>query len=126
MHTPLKVVVIIATLLAMPAWAGAKNHFECVLEKMPGVKSDSEANAIWKACLKAHGSPREVKLGSGRGWFGYDSGTECADDKAGETDSQAGVTMITTACNRLYDDPKGPKTVKNPEERGIKFGDLLQ
>jgi hypothetical protein len=66
-----------------------------------------------------------VAQGSGRGWFGYDSGDECANDKARDTDSETAVTMIGTACRKLYDDPKGPKTV-DTRERGIKFGDLLQ
>jgi len=126
MRTPLKVVVLVAALVVMPAWAGAKNHYECVLEKMPGAKTDGEAATLWKACLAKYGSPREVKQGSGRGWFGFDSGDECVTDKTRETNSQTAVTMIGTACRKLYDDPRGPRTADVPEERGVKLGDLLQ
>ena len=127
MHKSRTVVVLLTALLAMPAHAGPKNHYECVLEDMPGTKTDGEAATVWKACLAKYGSPRDVKQGAARGgWFSYDSGDECVQRKASDTDSQTAVTMIGTACRKLYDGPRGPKTVKGPEERGIKFGDLLQ
>lgn len=127
MHSSQKVVaLLIALLLVTPAWAGPKNHYECVLEKMPGARSDGEAAATWKACLARHGSPADVKQGAGRGWFGFDDGAECIQDKARDTDSETAVTMIGTACRKLYDDPRGPRKADD-RERGIHhLGDLLQ
>ncbi|MCC2657872.1 MAG: hypothetical protein K0Q76_2980 [Panacagrimonas sp.] len=127
MQKPRTVIVLLTALLAMPAHAGPKNHYECVLEEMPGTKTDGAAATIWKGCLAKFGSPRDVKQGAARGgWFSFDSGDECAQDKAQDTDSKTAATMISTACRKLYDDPRGPKPAFNPEERGIKFGDLLQ
>ena len=120
MHTPLKVVVLLGALVAFAASARPENQSECVLDKMPGVKTDGEAAAIWKSCVEKFGSPRDVKQGSGRGLFGYDSGDECTDKKADGTPSRTGVTMIRTACRKLYDDPNGPKATRQiPEESSI-------
>lgn len=127
MHSSQKVVVLLtALLLATPAWSGAKNHYECVLEKMPGAKSNAEAAATWKACLAKHGSPADVKQGSGRGWFGFDSGDDCIHDRTRDTGSETAVTMIGSACRRLYDDPRGPRKADDRERGAHHLGDLLQ
>lgn len=97
--------LIVLLVLFLPTFAHAGNTATCVLDKMPGVQNDATAAAIYQLCVREHGALLSVDPGSGRGWFSYESGVECAADKAKETSSQRGAMMIRVSCNRLYDKP---------------------
>lgn len=95
---------ILAALLFLPVVASASDYAQCVLERVPGVANDAAAIAAHQVCLsKFPGGIQSVKQGSGRGFFGYDSGAECTLKKAGETRSQRGAAMISASCRKLYD-----------------------
>lgn len=94
-------------LIAAPAMA-ADNFAECIIAKMPGVQNDAVAGAIARTCLAEHpGGIDAVKQGSGRGFFGYDSGNECIIKKGEKIISRIGGNLLTGSCNKLYD-PDGP------------------
>lgn len=94
---------IILAAAAAPAFAA--NYATCVLDKMPGVANDVAAHSVYQLCLQEHpGGLAAVPQGSGRGFFGYNSGAECTAKKAGETRSQQAAYMINGACRKLYDE----------------------
>jgi hypothetical protein len=105
----------IAALLAAPLTASAANYATCLLDKLPGVQNTPAAYAAAKVCRAEYPAGLEgVPQGSGAGLFSYRSGSECALEKAGETQSNQAARMISGACNRLYN-PAGitPGTASN-------------
>lgn len=89
-------------LASAPAFAG--NYATCVLDKMPEVKNDVAANAVYRVCRDKY--PGEIEQGSGRGLFTYKSGAECAAKKSADTPSNRAASFIRQACMKLYDEPK--------------------
>jgi len=84
----------------------AGNFATCIIDKMPGVQNDAAAYATLNLCKIEHPQGMAgVEKGSGRGYFSFKSGAECAAKKAASTLSRAGGQFIYTACTRLYDEP---------------------
>ena len=91
--------------LSLDVFAG--NYATCLLDKAPGLQNDAAAQAAINFCMKEYPSGvNSVARGSGRGWFSYKSGSECALKKAADTHSQLAGRAIFLACNLLYDEPK--------------------
>lgn len=100
-----KVAILIATLLPFAEPASAGNFATCLLDELPGTENDQAAYAVHQVCKDRYPAGLEgVERGSGRGFFGYESGAECTMDKARETRSRAAAFRIRAACNRLYGD----------------------
>lgn len=96
---------IAALLLLTTPPAFAANYATCILDKMPGVANDVAAHSVYQLCLQEHPDGlAAVPQGSGRGFFGYESGAECTAKKAGDTRSQQAAYMISGACRKLYDE----------------------
>lgn len=91
-------------LTAAPVFAA--NYATCILDTLPGTQNDVAAYAAMQVCQGKHpGGLDTVQQGSGRGFFGYDSGAECTAKKAGDTRSQRAAYIIGGACRKLYDEP---------------------
>lgn len=89
------------------ATAQAGNFATCLLDKLPGVRSNQATRASLRICLDQYpGGWNSVEQGSGRGMFAdYDSGDACTLELAKETtDRQAGF-LIAKSCKLLYDEP---------------------
>ncbi|WP_211276242.1 hypothetical protein [Halopseudomonas pachastrellae] len=104
-QTPMKAITLLfITLLSPLAFAG--DYATCLLDKLEGVQNDQAARSAIRLCLREHpGGINSVEKGSGRGIFGYDSGDECALDKASDTQSNVAGYQVRVACYRLYDKP---------------------
>lgn len=90
-----------------PAMAG--NFATCILDRMPGSQNDAATRAIMEVCRQKYPKGYEdVLQGSGIGWFGYESGAECAAKKAAKTSNTLAGRAIYIACNCLYDQPNAP------------------
>ena len=100
-------------LTAAPAFAA--NYATCVLDKMPGVANDVAAYAVYNTCHDKY--PGDVEQGSGRGFFGYASSTECIADKARDTRSAKAAQFVGVACRKLYDEPNPFAKYVNPFEK---------
>ncbi len=99
----MKKTLAVAALLALPGLAMAGNFATCLLDELPGTQNDSAAGAAYQVCSGKYPARYDgVAQGSGRGFFGYDSGAECALAKAKDTRSNNAAGMIRVACNRLY------------------------
>jgi hypothetical protein len=97
--------------LPSPAAALAGNYAECILKRASGVQNDQAAYAAHEFCQSRHpGGLAAVVQGSGRGFFGFESGAECTLKKASDTPSRYAARSIAYACDRLYDPPKRPIT----------------
>lgn len=103
----------IIALLACPSLAMANNFAQCLLDELPGVQNNNSAGAAYQVCSARHPERYAgVAQGSGRGFFGFDSGAECALKKARDTRSMDAAGMIRVACNRLYN---APESTENAE-----------
>lgn len=90
--------------LLLPFSAAAADYASCLLDKLPGTQNDVAAHAAHQLCVaKFPGGLQAVKQGSGRGFFGYDSGAECTFEKSADTPSRRAGMLIGAACKRLYD-----------------------
>jgi hypothetical protein len=97
----------IVALLAFSGLAQAGNFATCLLDELPGVQNNNAAGAAYQVCSAKYPERYAgVAQGSGRGFWGYESGAECALKKARDTRSQDAAGMMRVACNRLYDRPK--------------------
>lgn len=96
--------IAVLALVASPAFAG--DYATCLLDKLPGVANDVAARAIVQVCVSENpGGMLAVPQGSGRGFFGYKSGAECAAKKASDTRSEVAAGLIWAACRKLYEEP---------------------
>ncbi|WAB91950.1 hypothetical protein OSS47_28195 [Pseudomonas citronellolis] len=97
--------LLVISLSCTSAFAG--NFATCLLDELPGTQNDNAAGAAYQVCSGKYPARYDgVAQGSGRGFFGYDSGAECALAKAKDTRSNQAAGMIRAACNRLYDEKK--------------------
>lgn len=95
--------IITIALLAISGLAQAGNFATCLLDELPGVQNNNAARAAYQVCSAKYPERYDgVEQGSGHGFFGYDSGAECALKKARDTRSNDAAGMIRVACNRLY------------------------
>ncbi|MDR0576958.1 MAG: hypothetical protein LBI87_05375 [Candidatus Accumulibacter sp.] len=98
------VVTIFLSLVSMSSSAG--NFATCLLDKLPDVQNNIAAKAIIQICENEYpGGLSNIVRGSGRGWFGYDSGAKCAAKLAAKTQSEEAGRLIFIACNVLYNEP---------------------
>lgn len=98
----------------------AGDYATCILDQMPEVMNDTAARSVMVLCNQKYpAGMREIKTGSGRGMWGYDSGLECIREKAKGTASPLGAKILGAACHRLYDEPRpfDPSTAvpENPQ-----------
>lgn len=114
--------VFLAILLACPPLVQAGNFATCLLEELPGVQNSNAAGAAYQVCTAKHPEKYDgIEQGSGRGLLGYNSGAECAMEKARDTRSNDAAGMIRVACNRLYNPPE-KKCSALAEEFGLDCG----
>jgi hypothetical protein len=96
--------------LVFSASANAGNYATCVIDRLPGTKNNAVFYANVRLCAdKYPGGSHSVLPGSGRGWFAYDSGAECAAKKASDTPNELAARMIFAMCQRLYDPAPEPR-----------------
>lgn len=78
------------------------SHAQCILKEMPGVANDIVAQQIAISCKRRY--PAGFNTDEGPGPFArYGSGAECAAKLGKDTPSRTGGTLITIACQRLYE-----------------------
>lgn len=122
----------IIALLACPSLAMADNYATCLLDKLPGVQNEAATISAVRLCQADYpGGLTNVAQGAGRGLFAsYDSGDECAFEKAKDTRDRRAAQLIGSACLRLYNNPPKPirpvklfedlKAQKNPVAAPLK------
>lgn len=97
-------VLMVALMSAQNAVAG--NFATCILDTVPSIQSDAAARAAYQICLKRYPDGiNGIQQGDGRWWFGFNSGADCILKKAADTRSVVAGSLITAACNRLYNEP---------------------
>lgn len=80
---------------------GYENRWECILDRMPGVESDTEAVQIYRQCvMEFPESFVEQKISSS--FFGADNAGECVKENVEKGSSRKAALYISAACTRLY------------------------
>lgn len=93
-------------LLAASFPAFSENYATCLIDGLPGTSNHAAHEAIVQTCLQKHPSGfSRIKIGEGRGWFGFKSGAECTIKKAKDTTFPTSAGMIGMACRCLYNQP---------------------
>lgn len=104
----MKALIVVVAILQC-GLAAAGNYAECLLEKMPDVKSDAMRYAVMRTCAtEFSGRLSSVERGAGRGLFGFKSGDACVLKKAANIGYQPAASAIAVACRCLYDEPAPP------------------
>ncbi|WP_417914019.1 hypothetical protein [Candidatus Electronema sp. JM] len=81
-------------------WFGPSNYFECILDKMPGVKNDTVASETMQICRKEFPNQSEVKKKSAI--IGIKNSSECVLKYAKDETSPLSARLIKAACYKLY------------------------
>lgn len=79
---------------------GPSNYWECILDRMPGVKNDSVAIEVIRKCRKKFPNSLEVEKKSPL--FGVKTAGECVLKYGKDISSPRGVKLVRIACYRLY------------------------
>lgn len=81
---------------------GASNIYECLLDKMPGVKNDATAVELYKICKKEFPiSPEYVE--KKKTFFGVKTTSECIIKHAENVTSPKAAQWIRHSCYKLYE-----------------------
>ena len=97
--------VAIAVFSSFPASSvggmfGPSNYQECILDEMPGVKSDSIAIQVIRTCWKEFSGSRIVERK--KPLFGINTEGECLLKYGKDVASPKGLRAIREACRRFY------------------------
>ena len=77
---------------------GYDNYWECILDKMDGVKNNAVAREVIRECKSKKLTTYVKEKGS---LFGT-TASECVQDNADDVASELGAARVKSACYRLY------------------------
>lgn len=105
MKTLLLVILLIAqNSVAMAGWFGPDNYWECLLDKMQQVQSDTIAEEVVGICKEQHPFHERIFVEKKRRWFGPKTANECTLKYGKRVQSEIGARYIQSACYKLYPD----------------------
>jgi len=107
---------LVFALSCSPAMAG--NFATCLLDNLPGTQNAAVHAAAVSMCVQQNPNRfYDIQKGSGRGFFGYSSGTECTIDKGKNTTWADSAILIGVACECLYTKGAKGNFCENPFKR---------
>ncbi len=83
-------------------WFGADNYWECILDEMQDVQSDTIAEEAIKSCKNAHPFNERIFIKKKTPWFGVKSASQCVLKYGKKVQSEVGARYIQAACYKLY------------------------
>lgn len=90
---------------ASPAgWFGHDNYWECLLENLEGVQTDTVANEAIDLCKEDYPFYERTFIDKKEPWFGVKSADECVIKYGKHVKSEIAVRYIQSACYKLYPD----------------------
>ena len=83
-------------------WFGPDNYWECLLDEMQEVQSDTIAEEIVSACKDKFAFHDRIFVEKKRPWFGIKTASACVIKYGKRVQTEIGARYIQSACYKLY------------------------
>ena len=89
---------------ASAGWFGPNNYWECILDNMKNVQSDTIAKEVTSSCKADHPIHTRIFIEKKKPWFGVKTASQCVIKHGKHVKSEFGAEQIQAACYKLYHD----------------------
>ena len=96
--------IIVATPSTYAGWFSADNYWECILDDMRDIQSDTIAEEVINSCKDAHPFHERIFVEKKYPWFGLKTASECVLKYGKNIKSELAARHIQAACYKLYPD----------------------
>ena len=90
--------------LALAGWFGHDNYWECLLENLESVQTDTVAEEAIDLCKSDYPFYERTFVDKKKPWFGVKSAEECVVKYGKHVNSEIAARYIQSACYKLYPD----------------------
>ncbi|MEM8844494.1 MAG: hypothetical protein AAGB35_05555 [Pseudomonadota bacterium] len=85
-------------------WFSHDNYWECLLENLEGIQSDTIANEVIESCQSEYMFYERTFVDKKYPWFGVKTADECVIKYGKHVKSEIAARYIQSACYKLYPD----------------------
>lgn len=100
LHKALIVITLFLPSAVNSGLFGPSNYYECILDEMPEVQSNHDADQISRMCRKDYPDRSDVEMKEPI--FGVKTVSECVEEYGKDVLSDSATSFIRSACRRLY------------------------
>tara|TARA_R110002096_G_scaffold297437_3_gene491916 strand:+ start:334 stop:636 length:303 start_codon:yes stop_codon:yes gene_type:complete len=87
---------------ACAGWFSPDNYWECILDEMQNVQSDTIAEEVVISCKDKFAFHDRIFVEKRRPWLGPKTATACAVKYGKKVQTEIGARYIQSACYKLY------------------------
>ena len=102
--SPAASVLVLASPIATAGWFSADNYWECILDDMQLVQSDTVAQEVVKSCKDQYPFHERIFIEYKHPWFGPKTASQCVLKYGKKIQSEVGARHLQAACYKLYPD----------------------
>lgn len=85
-------------------WFSPDNYWQCLLDKMSNVQTDTIADEVLAYCKDRHPFHERVFIEKKSPWFGIKTASECSIKHGKNVNSELAARHIQAACYKLFPD----------------------
>jgi len=85
-------------------WFGPDNYWECIIDSMQDVQSDTIAKEVVAFCKDEFSFHDRIFIEKKRPWFGPKTASACVLKYGKRVQTEIGARYIQSACYKLYPD----------------------
>lgn len=102
----LALIFILSSLTSIAAadWFSPDNYWECLLDDMQNVRSDTIADEVIASCKNQFPFHGRIFIERKRSWFGPKTASTCVLKYGKKVQTEVGAKYIQSACYKLYPD----------------------
>ena len=89
---------------ASAGWFSPDNYWECLLDNMEKVQSDTIAEEVVASCKNKFAFHDRIFIEKKRPWFGPKTASACVLKHGKRVQTELGARYIQSACYKLYPD----------------------
>ena len=97
-------VVVMSISSAHAGWFSPDNYWECLLDDMQNVQSDTIAEEVVNSCKQKHPVHERIFIEKKQPWFGPKTASDCVLKYGKQVQTEVGARYIQSACYKLYPD----------------------
>jgi len=90
--------------IAHASWFGANNYWECIIDNMQNVQSDTIAKEVISSCKNEFAFHDRIFIEKKHPWFGPKTASACVLKYGKRVQTEIGARYIQSACYKLYPD----------------------
>lgn len=98
------ILLFLASPLSHAGWFSPDNYWECILDNMDQVQSDTIAKQVTKTCKDSYPIHTRIFIEKKKPWFGVKTASQCTIKHGKQVKSEVAAAQIQAACYKLYDD----------------------